>query len=109
MKGAITIMVLALMAAPVTLAGGGDATLGKDVFMKHCAICHGPNGGGNGPMAKAYKLTPAVLSSKQVQALSDSEIHNIILKGKGKMEPVKGVSAEDIVNVIAYVRTLAKK
>jgi len=109
MKGAITIMILGLMAAPAALAGGGDAALGKDVFMKHCAICHGPNGDGNGPMAKAYKLTPAVLSSKPVQALSDAEIHTIILKGKGKMEPVKGVSAEDITNVIAYVRSLAKK
>lgn len=109
MKALYAVMFLALLAAPAAFAGAGDATAGKDVFKKHCAICHGPTGEGNGPMAKAYNLTPPALSSKDVQALSDSEIHAVIVKGKGKMKPVDKITNEEIANVIAYVRTLAKK
>lgn len=109
MKASYAVLILALLAAPAALAAGGDATVGKDVFKKHCAICHGPTGEGNGPMAKAYNLTPPALSSKDVQALSDSEIHTVVVKGKGKMKPVDKITDEEITSVIAYVRTLAKK
>jgi len=49
------------------------------------------------------------LGSKEVQARSDDEIRKLLTEGKGKKKPVKGLSNEDMVNVIAYVRTLAKK
>lgn len=103
------VFLLMLATAIPAASAGGDPAAGKDVFKKHCAICHGPNGEGNGPMAKAYNLTPPALSSKEVQALSDAEIHTIVLKGKGKMKPVEGVNDVDIANVTAFVRTLAKK
>lgn len=108
MKALSAVLFLALLAAPAAFAAG-DATVGKDVFKKHCAICHGPTGEGNGPMAKAYNLTPPALSSKDVKALSDSEIRTVVLKGKGKMKPVDKITDEEITNAIAYVRTLAKK
>jgi len=44
-----------------------------------------------------------------VQKKTDAELKKIIEEGSGKMKPVKGLSEIDIANVIAYVRTLAKK
>jgi mono/diheme cytochrome c family protein len=36
---------------------------GKDLFLEHCAQCHGDDGTGNGPMAKVLNVTPADLTS----------------------------------------------
>jgi mono/diheme cytochrome c family protein len=97
-----------VMPASVVAAGKGDAKAGHEVFKAHCQMCHGPEGHGNAALAKMLKTTIPDLSSKEVQALSDAQMREGIEKGKGKMTPVKGVSAADIDNVIAFVRTLKK-
>jgi mono/diheme cytochrome c family protein len=97
-----------VMPASVVAAGKGDAKAGHEVFKAHCQMCHGPEGHGNAALAKMLKTTIPDLSSKEVQALSDAQMREVIEKGKGKMTPVKGVSAADIDNVIAFVRTLKK-
>jgi len=107
-------MVIPLFAALVLPAsalatGKGDAKAGHAVFQAHCQMCHGPNGQGNPALEKMLKTTIPDLGSKKVQELSDAQIREVIEKGKGKMTPVKGLSAADINNVIAFVRTLAKK
>ncbi|MFQ5723577.1 MAG: c-type cytochrome, partial [Terriglobia bacterium] len=45
--GLVTLVALALVAAPALRAGKGDAEAGKAVFQKKCATCHGKNGEGN--------------------------------------------------------------
>ena len=97
-----------VMPASVVAAGKGNAKTGHEVFKAHCQMCHGPEGHGNAALAKMMKTTIPDLSSKEVQALSDAQMREVIEKGKGKMTPVKGVSAADIDNVIAFVRTLKK-
>ena len=39
-----------------------DAALGEDVFQSHCAVCHGDEGLGNGPLAKALTVPPPDLT-----------------------------------------------
>jgi mono/diheme cytochrome c family protein len=87
----------------------GDATAGKDVFMKKCKTCHGEDGKGNQGMAKLLKTTIAALDSDDAQGKSDADIKKVVLEGTGKMKPVKEISDADIDNVIAYVRTFKKK
>jgi mono/diheme cytochrome c family protein len=41
----------------------GDAPLGARVFALHCAVCHGPNGRGNGPAAPSMFPRPRDFSS----------------------------------------------
>jgi len=99
---------LALAVSPAVFAGG-DAAGGKDVFMKHCAACHGQDGNGKEAVAKMMKVTIPQLPSKEVQALSDADLTKVITDGKGKMMAMKSLSAADVTNVIAFIRSIAKK
>lgn len=109
-KASVLIAVLAFIATPAALAnGGGNVQAGKDAYMKHCATCHAADGNGKEAVAKLLKVTFPPLGSKEVQALTDTDIHNVIVNGKGKMKPVKDLDRTDITNVIAFVRSLAKK
>ena len=103
------LILLLVVAAPLLLAGKGDATQGKEVYTKRCATCHGPSGEGKESMAKALKVTMRHLGSKEVQAKSDAELKKIITEGTGKMKGIKDIPPAHVDNVIAFVRTLAKK
>ena len=93
----------------VPACGAGDAAAGKAVYENKCMICHGADGASATGYAKALGLEPAHLGSDRVQKKSDAEIKKIVQEGSGKMKPVKGLSDQDLENVITYVRTLTKK
>ena len=102
-------LVLLLVAAvPALAAGKGDAAAGKKLFAGKCASCHGASGEGKDAIAKMFKVEMRHLGSKEVQAKSDADLRKIINDGNGKMKPVK-LSDEEAANVIAFLRTLAKK
>src|SRR3990167_1123060 len=105
----MTLAALLVIAIPVFLVGAGNAEAGKAVYDKKCATCHGKLGEGNPNLAKTLKVEFRHLGSKEVQARSDEELGKIITEGKDKKKPVKGLSDEDLANVIAYTRTLAQK
>ncbi len=46
---------LALAALP---AHAAEAPTGRDLFMNHCAACHGADGEGGGPVATVMQVTP---------------------------------------------------
>lgn len=111
----ISAVMLAALASPCAFAGNGpaaakgDAAAGKDLFTKRCAMCHGPDATGDTPIAKALGATIPDYRSKTVQDLTDAEIKTQITVGKGKMPPQSGLSDDDIANLIAFIRTFAKK
>jgi mono/diheme cytochrome c family protein len=41
----------------------GDAATGAELFQTHCAVCHGREAKGNGPMAPVLLLQPADLTT----------------------------------------------
>lgn len=106
-----TLFAFAILSASTAYSAppAGDATAGKDVYLKKCKPCHGEDGNGNQGMAKLLKVTFVPMSSDEVQNKSDADIKKIIVEGKDKMKPVKDISDTDIDNVIAYVRTFKKK
>ncbi len=110
--GAAAIALALTPIAPATVragAAGGDAVAGKTVYANKCQLCHGADGEGATGYAKAMGLQPARMASDEVQKKTDAELKKIILEGTNKMKPVKGLSDVDIANVIAYIRTFAKK
>ncbi|MFQ5696465.1 MAG: c-type cytochrome [Terriglobia bacterium] len=94
---------------PLLLLGAGDTGAGKKVYAKKCATCHGKQGEGKPAIAKMMKVELRHLGSKEVQAKSDEQLRKATVEGVGKMKPVKGLSDEDVANLIAYLRTLKRK
>jgi len=97
----LLILLLSLISSPAR-AQKGDPDDGKDVYKKKCQSCHGPNG-----EKTTYKdVTFPALTAKEVQAESDADLAKQSVAGKtGKMGKIAGLSAEDIADVVAYMRT----
>jgi mono/diheme cytochrome c family protein len=53
---------------------------GRALFDTYCAVCHGADGGGEGPVAKHFSGVPN-LSSTAIQTYSDGLIYSIIREG----------------------------
>jgi disulfide bond formation protein DsbB len=94
-------------------AAAGDATAGEPLFQGTCSACHGPDAKGLPALGK--DLT----ASEFFQGNSDEELLAFVKVGRDANDPAnttgvamlpKGgnpaLSDEDILNIIAYVRTL---
>ncbi len=99
---------LVLVAALVLPAFSVAADTGPDLFATKCASCHGKDGSGNTPMGKNLKLKD--LGSADVQKMSDSDLKNIIDKGKAPKMPAYGakLSSTQIDVLVKFVRSLKK-
>jgi mono/diheme cytochrome c family protein len=83
---------------------------GQVLFNINCAVCHGPEGQGNGPLSGFFSPQPADLTGERVQSLSNDELFLIITQGRGLMPSLaENLSAGERWDVINHVRTLKKK
>ena len=97
---------MTLAASPLPAA---DAAKGKDIYTKKCVSCHAAGGEGKESVAKMLKAEMRPLGSKEVMARSDADFKKVVLDGNGKMKAVKDIDAAGLDNLVAYLRTLAKK
>ena len=83
----------------------------KKFFGYDCAMCHGASGDGKGDLAPSMGLKMTDWrDTSTVADMSDGEVFDIIVKGKGKMEGEGDrIKAEMAWKLVNYVRTLAKK
>ncbi len=83
----------------------------KKFFGYDCAMCHGASGDGKGDLASSMGLKMTDWhDTSTVADMSDGELFDIIVKGKGKMEGEGDrIKAEMAWKLVNYVRTLAKK
>ena len=83
----------------------------KKFFGYDCAMCHGASGDGKGDLAASMGLKMKDWNdSTTLSALSDSEIFEVIEKGKGKMTGEGDrVPAEMVWKLVNYVRAFAKQ
>ena len=109
MKSWMWLGVALLLAPALALAGDDKKDAGKEVYAKKCASCHGPNGEGNEKIAKMLKVEIRPLGSKPVQAKSDEELRKNTVEGVGKMKPVKGLTDQQLADLLAHLRTLKEK
>ena len=92
----------------------GDANAGKVKYQTLCAACHGNSGRGDGPAAGGLNPKPADLSEAAFyQTVNDTYLVEIIKEGGSKLKksPLMpawrgALSDKDILNVIAYLRSL---
>ena len=83
----------------------------KKLFGYDCAMCHGAAGDGKGDLAASMGLKMNDWhDTSTLAAMSDGEIFDLIVKGKGKMiGEGDRVSEETAWKLVNYVRSFAKK
>ncbi len=89
----------------------GDPERGKPIFEQRCAVCHGPQGRGDGPEAPFLSPRPASLISAATSVKSDAELLATIANGKPRtaMPAWKDVlSEQERRDVLAYIRSLVR-
>ena len=79
-----------------------DAAAGGATFKAKCVACHGADGAGKAAM------NTRDMSSADVQKQSDADLTGIITNGKGKMPPYKTLSADQVKDLVSYIRSLKK-
>ncbi|MER3427528.1 MAG: hypothetical protein C4334_05415 [Pyrinomonas sp.] len=83
-------------------AATGELAEARAIFQRECAVCHGATGEG-GPMAQM--VAEINLKSPQARALSDEQMRQQIINGKGAMPPFAGrLTPEQIDAVVKYIR-----
>ncbi|HUL35699.1 MAG TPA: cytochrome c [Candidatus Eisenbacteria bacterium] len=87
-----------LLSAPAK----ADAAAGGTLFKTKCAGCHGADGKGKEVMKTSD------LGAADVQKLSDAELTGIITGGKGKMPAYKTLSADQVKDLVSFIRSLKK-
>lgn len=93
----------------------GDPKAGETQYKTFCESCHGPGGNGEGPAAAALNPKPAKHNDGgYMNALTNEHLKKVISEGGaavGKsplMAPWGGVlNEQQVMDVVAYVRTLA--
>jgi mono/diheme cytochrome c family protein len=97
-----------LLGALVFLSSAAKAdNTAAATFKAKCAMCHGPDGKGETSTGKAMKAGD--FASPDVQKMSDEDLSEAISKGKGKMPAYKTFTADQVKDLVAYVRAFGKK
>ncbi|MBZ0275490.1 MAG: c-type cytochrome [Anaerolineae bacterium] len=82
---------------------------GQTVWVENCQECHGESGRGDGPRAREiHRPIGNLTEQSEIVTLSDKVLFNIANEGIGDTMPafMDKLSAEQLHNGIAYVRTL---
>ena len=85
----------------------GDNASAEATYKAKCAMCHGADGKGETATGKMMKVKD--LAADEVQKASDTDLSDAISKGKGKMPPFKTLTAEQVKDLVGYVRAFGKK
>jgi mono/diheme cytochrome c family protein len=100
--------------AAQTQQTGDPIAAGKQTFLQICVPCHGQEGKGDGPASVALEPKPRNLTDPAYMAsMNDRYMFELISRGgvavgKSPLMPAQpGLSAQDLGNVIAYVKTLS--
>jgi copper transport protein len=107
-----TATAVALTAKNPVVADAGSVTKGSQVFAANCAVCHGPDGMGDGPAAGSLTPSyppPADFMTAHAKAHYDGEFFNWIKFGKPQTAmPAFGDKLTDteIWDVINYIRVV---
>jgi mono/diheme cytochrome c family protein len=82
-----------------------DSRGGAEVFNTYCAVCHGLDAKGNGPVREM--LAPSLLTP-QVRGYTDGYVYSIIRFGRGRMPRYgdKIVRPDERWAVVDYVRSM---
>ncbi len=83
---------------------------GRQLYATYCALCHGEDGAGDGPLAHYYEDRPLrSLTSSSIFAQFDGQLFQTITEGYSRMPPqAEAMSPRERWDVINYIRTLGE-
>lgn len=95
-------------------ATAASVNAGRATFDTFCALCHGSDGKGNGPLAQPDAKPQDLTDAAWVYGSTDGEIFDLIVKGlvgpPVKMPAFKATLSErDLWNVVNFLRSLGPK
>lgn len=102
--------VIALMLAMIVFLSAparADAAAAEATYKAKCAMCHGPDG--KGATATGKTMGVKDFASDDVQKMTDADLSAAIIGGKGKMPKYSSLSADQVKDLVAYVRAFGKK
>jgi mono/diheme cytochrome c family protein len=78
---------------------------GKALFETYCAVCHGNQGKGDGPISTKIPTPPSYLSAR-LMTFAPGHIFHVITLGTGKMPSYAAqLSADERWKIVTYVHT----
>jgi mono/diheme cytochrome c family protein len=99
------------LSQPRAVEASGDPAKGKAIYEKHCMVCHGPQGKGDGPTGRLLKPPAADFTSAISKKKSEADLLQTVENGRPgtAMVPWKTqLSQPELNDVIGYVMTLRK-
>lgn len=115
-KAVILISLMILLAAAFSeTAYAQNQAEGKNLYANYCATCHGDQGKGDGPAARALPARPADHTNGAIMnKFNDKFLLDVITKGgsavgKSSFMPSWGGSFNEkqIRDIVAFIRTIA--
>ena len=96
-----------MLKSPLTTAQARPE-LGKPLYEKACASCHGPDGAAQTTAAAAMKPKPTNLVDHRMDSMKDGEIYWVITNGIAKSMPAMKTQLSDSERwqIVHYVRHL---
>lgn len=100
------VLILSLGLLGSAMAGTGDVARGKTVYMANCMACHGKEGGGDGPAAKALRPAPRSFASPEFWTdMNPDRMRSAIRTGAPgtAMMGFPQLAEQDILDLIAFM------
>jgi mono/diheme cytochrome c family protein len=81
---------------------------GQAVFNTYCAVCHGPNGEGDGTVVPRFPRPPTLQSDK-IRQYPDGSVYHVITMGQNLMPSYASqIAPQDRWAIIHYLRALQR-
>ena len=91
----VALLTLLAASVPEVSASPAPAYEGRRLYVSYCQLCHGTDGKGDGPLAKAMQISPADLTTT-VRSRSDTILMKII-SGEGR-QTITGRDRHNLLN-----------
>jgi mono/diheme cytochrome c family protein len=113
----VTVTIFLALAALASGDAAAAGAAGERDYATYCAPCHGPRGGGDGPLAAMLVAKPARHSDAAfMNALSDEYLLRLLKQGgpalgKSSLMGAWGrtLSEEQLRDLVAFMRSLARQ
>jgi mono/diheme cytochrome c family protein len=96
----------AVLCLPVVQPATPQARPPQRSYQAHCASCHARDGSGKTAVGKSLKAQD--LRAREIQKKTDAELAGIVREGKKNMPAFKTLTAQEVQDLITYIRQLAR-